>query len=294
MPFEVAGDQAEGLRRMLARSAARVVTVASARAGMGATSTVVNLAATLALAGHDVLVLDENLSSGNVANTLGLKPRYDLLNAVRGDKSLGDVILQSPQGVKVLPAARAIAALPQLMKPELARMQASLAQVSRNVDVVLVDTAAGEACSVSAGLAPGQALVVVLNATAAAITESYALIKRLTAEGGRNRFEIVVNKARNEAEARKIFGNIALVAHRHLRAHVEYSGYIPLDGKLKHATQLRRPVVEAYPAAVATEAFSGLASRLMASGGGREAQGLSGIMHRLMRQARSTNLAYAN
>ncbi|HDR9708206.1 TPA: MinD/ParA family protein, partial [Burkholderia aenigmatica] len=50
-------DQAEGLRRLLAGRASRIVAVTGGPAGVGCTSTVVNLAAALASLGKDVLVV---------------------------------------------------------------------------------------------------------------------------------------------------------------------------------------------------------------------------------------------
>ena len=91
-------DQATGLRKLLARTSAQVITVIGARDGLGATSIVTNLAALFAHAGKDVLVLDENLSPDNVANTLAMRPRYDLLHAARGDKTWQDVLLQGLGG----------------------------------------------------------------------------------------------------------------------------------------------------------------------------------------------------
>ena len=279
-------DQAEGLRRLLVQASARVVTVASARTGLGATSLVVNLATALAQTGKDVLVLDESLTYDNVGNMLALKPRYDLLNVVRRDKSLREIML----------VARAIQALPQLSPPERERLLECLAEASHGIDVVLVDAAATEERYISASLAPDQPLLVVLNTTASAITESYALIKRMAMQDGRQSFEIVVNKARDEQEAQVVFANVAQVARRHLHVRVEYLGYIPLDEKLKRATQLCRPVVDAFPTASAARAFGELGRNLMLlpAAGNEGAGSLSDVVQRLMRQARSPNMAYAN
>jgi flagellar biosynthesis protein FlhG len=289
-------DQAEGLRRLLVRASARVVTVAGARAGLGVTSMVVNLASALTRAGKDVLVLDENHSCDNVANMLALKPRYDLLNAVRGDKALAHVMLRTPQGVCVLPVGRAITALPQLSLRERERLLECLAEASHGMDIVLVDATANDARYISSSLAPDQPLVVVVNATASAITESYALIKRMAKQDGRQSFEIAVNKARDEQEARAVFGNVAQVAHRHLQVRVQYLGHIPADETLRRATQLGRPVVEAYPAGCAARAFDELGRSLMLlpAAGTEGPQGLSEVVQRLMRQARSPNMAFAN
>jgi flagellar biosynthesis protein FlhG len=292
---EFASDQAEGLRRLLVRTSARIVTMAGGAPGAGGTSLVTNLAAALVRAGKDVLVLDENLSHNNVANTLGLKPRYDLLNAVWRDKSLQEVMLRAGQGLRVLPMARAMQALPQLSPLEYERLLECLAMASSGIDAVLVDAAVGEGRHVSSSLIADQPLVVVLNATASSITEGYMLIKRMAVQEGRRNFWVVVNKVQDEGEAQTVFGNMAQVARRHLQVSVQYLGHVPLDDKLKRATQLDRPVVDVFPGSRAARAFDELGRSLMmlraAEDGG---QGLSGMMQRLMRQVRSPNRVMAH
>ncbi|MCG0582395.1 AAA family ATPase, partial [Burkholderia cenocepacia] len=63
-------DQAEGLRRLLAGRASRIVAVTGGPAGVGCTSTVVNLAAALASLGKDVLVVDERADVHSASATL--------------------------------------------------------------------------------------------------------------------------------------------------------------------------------------------------------------------------------
>lgn len=283
-------DQAAGLRRLLARSSARVVTVVGARDGLGATSIVVNLAAVLGSSGKDVLVLDENLSHDNVANTLALKVRHDLLNVARGEVTWQDVILRGSQGVRVLPVARAIQNLPKLDEMQRERLLESLSAAAKDMDVVLVDAArAGH--SVCASLSGDEPLLLVLNATSSGITESYTLLKQMAMHNGRQAFDIVVNKVDSEREALAVFDNMAGVARRHLQVHLEYLGHIPVDEKLKRATQLGRPVTEAFPAAPASYAMREVAQGLLrapaAADDGHDV--LGSVMQRLMRQARPTN-----
>lgn len=293
-------DQAEGLRRLLVRGSTRVVPVAAARTSFGATSVVVNMATALAQAGKDVLVLDENLTHDNVGNMLALRPRHDLLNAVRRDKPWRDIILHTQQGVRILPVARAIHALPKLTLPERNRLLECMAEASNGVDMVLVDTAAWDernntcASLFSAGLAPDQPLLLVLNATPSAITGSYAMIKRMAMQDGRRSFEVVVNKVRDEQEARVVFGNVAQVARQHLHVRVEYLGYIPSDEKLKRATQLCRPVVDAFPSTPAALAFGELGRNLMLlpTAAREDVGGLTDVMQRLMRHTRSPDMAF--
>lgn len=280
-------DQAEGLRRLLLPPSMRVVTVLGARNGLGATSVVVNLAAALARAGREVLVLDENLTHDNVANTLALKPRYDLMNAVRGDKSWHEVMLQATSGVHVLPVARAMQALSVLGEAERERLLECLNAATEGMNVVLVDAAA-DGQSVCASLSGDTPLLLVLNPTASGITESYALLKQMAAHNGRQAFDIVVNKARNEEEARAVFNNMAQVAQRHLQVRLAYLGNIPQDEKLKRSTQLCRPIMEVFPDAPASRALGELARNLMllpaVESDGSNA--LTLVMQRMLRQTR--------
>ncbi|MDP2805722.1 MAG: cellulose synthase operon protein YhjQ/BcsQ [Gallionellaceae bacterium] len=286
MRFDPLIDQADGLRRMLARSNARVVTVVGARSGLGATSVVLNLASAWAWSGKEVLILDEHLTTNNVANSLALKPRYDLLNVVRGDKTLHQVMLRAGDGVKVLPVARATIALPKLDEVERERFSSTLTHAARGMDVVLVDASARAFSSVSTSLSGDEPMLLVLTGTASGITESYSMLKQMTRQNGRQVFDIVVNKVKNEAEARAIFDNMALLAERNLQVQLVYMGYIPVDEKLQRATQLCRPVMEAFPRSPCAIAFNELAQNLVQVKSDLDAEevGLANIMQRLMRQ----------
>jgi flagellar biosynthesis protein FlhG len=295
MLLDTFNDQAEGLRRLLVRTSARVVTVVGARSGLGATSVVVNLASAWANSGKDVLILDEHLTQNNVANTLALKPRYDLLNVIRGEKTLREVMLRGSGGVQILPVARAMQALPKLGESEREKLLEVLTQASRGMDVVLVDASAREGQSVSANLSGDEPLMLVVNATASGITESYAMLKQMALHNGRQSFDIVLNKVGSEREARAIFDNMAQVAQRNLQVRLAYMGYIPVDEKLKRATQLCRPVTEAFPAAPGAVAFGELAHNLLRanSAADEELSGLTRVMQRLIRQARPMNVVSA-
>jgi flagellar biosynthesis protein FlhG len=157
--------------------------------------------------------------------------------------------------------------------------------------VVLVDAAAREGHSVCASLSGDEPLILVLNATANGITESYAMIKQMALTNGRKNFDIVLNKVNNEQEAMKIFGNIEQVAWQNLQVSLEYMGYIPADEKLKRATLLCRSVVEAFPGTPSAIKLVELAENLFQSKNvlDEDVSGLTKVMQRLIRQTRSIN-----
>jgi flagellar biosynthesis protein FlhG len=281
-----ADDQAEGLRRMLVCNQTQVITLVAGKGGMGRTSVTLNLAAAMGGAGRDVLVLDENPAPHNLADSLGLFARFDLLDVIQGKCQLEDAVLRG-KGYAILPIARLMRALEKLNPVEQHCLESALAEASSGVDVMLVDAAmlAGHA-AVSSSLASGVRLLVVMDATASGITESYSLIKRLALENARLRFEVVVNKVSNEQMARLVFGNMEKVARNNLAARLEYLGYIPLDDKLKRATQLDRSVVDAYPSAVSAQACMALSQSVLQMTMQHDEMegGISQMMKNLIRQ----------
>lgn len=257
---------------------------------------VVNLAAALERSGKRVLVLDENPPPRNAAAILVPASRRDLLDAARHGRIWREAATHPRQGVRVLPVARALRSLPLLPAAEREGVLGCLAEASRATDIVLVDAAPCESASpVSAAFAPGQPLLLVLNATAAAITGSYALIKRLAADEKRREFLVAVNRARDGRDAQTVFRNVEQVARLRLRVRVEYLGFIPVDEKLERAAQLRRPVADVFPAAPSAFAFEeiGRSLMLLPDAGDKEAASLPDMVQRLMGRTPSTDIALA-
>lgn len=256
-------DQAEGLRRLLVSNQTRVITVVAGKSGVGRTSMAINLAAALARSGKDVLVLDENHAPNNLLDSLGLFARHDLLDVAQGKCKPREAVL-SAKGFSVLPTARAMYALAKLKQAEQLRLENALTEVSAGMDVMLVDAAmlVGQA-AVSSSMASGATLLVVVDATASGITESYALIKKLALENACLQFEIVVNKVVDAQAAKTVFENMAKVARRNLAARLGYLGYIPHDDRLQRATQLGRSVVDAFPTAVSAKSYLELSQSLL-------------------------------
>ena len=279
-------DQAEGLRRLLGGNAASIITVASATAGVGKTTAVINAAVALARAGREVLILDESPSRCNVAGTLGIDARYDLLHVMNRERTLAQVLVTGPEGVSVLPAARGVGRLAGLDRNAQERLIGCFRDLSRPIDMVLVDAAGGGSKALPVSVA-AQDVMLVLSGTSASITENYALIKTMNSQYARRHFRILLNKVRPERAARTIFANMAHAARRYLAVSLEYIGCIPPDERLQRATALCASVVEAFPAAPSAAGFRRLA-REMTRASGREGpeQSIENFMQRLIQSSR--------
>ena len=259
---EFRGDQAAGLRRLLGRPSLRIVTFAAGSIGVGKSVAVANLAASLARQGREVLVVDENTEDG-IAAYYGVLARYDLQQVIDREKSLSEVILPVAPGIRVLPVARVVRHLARLSDAEQRILLGCLNEIGPPADVLLVDASLDHPLGFSPlGLAAHETVIVV-SPSSAAITEAYALIKKVSLGYARQDFHILVNKARAAREARAIYDNIARVTGSRGLARLDYAGYVPVDEHLRQASRLCQPVSALFPDSPAAKAYQTVANDLL-------------------------------
>lgn len=262
--METSLDQAEGLRRMRARKSVKVIAVASGKGGVGKTNIAVNLAVALAQKGAKPLLLDADLGLGNVDILLGLSPRYNLSHVISGEKTMEQVLVDGPQGIRVLPAASGIAHMAVLGSQAQAGLIQAVSHLDIDVDYLLIDLAAGIAGDVLTFSRAAQEVIVVVSNEPASITDAYALIKVLSRDHGVRRFRVLPNMVRDQHEGQSLFQRVATVADRYLDVSLEMVGTIPLDPALRSAVRAQRAVVELYPDSPAARALRALATMVRA------------------------------
>lgn len=227
-------DQAAGLRKLFAGARGPVTIAFAGAAGRGAL--LAGVARGLAAAGKEVVVIDENPGAQGAASAFGLRPRFDLLQAVNRDVSTAQVLLRAETAIRLLPAARAAARSARLDAMERQALDEWLRRLQKQVDFALVDTA--EPGGTDVPLLTPQRIVIVLTPEAASITEAYTQMKRLAARPERRRFGVVIRNAAGRAEGGRVFENLRGAARRHLGAEIELLGCAgPEDGDAQRLGQ---------------------------------------------------------
>jgi flagellar biosynthesis protein FlhG len=252
-------DQAEGLRRMLAGPRPRIVTCLCATPEDDKGAMLVNLGASLARAGNDVLIVDACQRDYGVAQRLGLARGAGLLGVARQECALNEVIHAAPQGFNVARMQRGAGA------DEARRLAKSFDVLVRQTGIVIVDAEFGADDSFPGPVMASAEIVVQVGTSAASITAAYSLIKRLSQTLGRRPFGILVTGA-TEAEAKVVYDNMCSAASRYLAVNLTSMGSVPADEYLQRAARLGRAVVDAFPLAGASVAFRRLAGRFALSG----------------------------
>ncbi|AJC44668.1 MULTISPECIES: P-loop NTPase [Xanthomonas] len=240
----------------------RTIAVTGGKGGVGKTNISVNLSMALADMGKRTLLLDADLGLANVDVLLGLTPKFTVADLVAGRCTLEEVLIDMPNGLMVVPAAsgrRYMAELPPAQHVGLVNV---FSELQRELDVMIVDTAAGITDSVLTFCQAAQDAVVVVCDEPASITDAYALIKVLSRERGVDRVQIVANMVRDLNEGRLLYDKLSRVCEKFLGdVSLNYLGCVPQDDWLRLSVQRQQPVVKAYPSSPSAQAISEIARR---------------------------------
>lgn len=244
------------------RKPVRVIAIASGKGGVGKTNVSVNLGVSLSKMGNRVLLMDADMGLANVDIMLGLQTEYNLSHVLDGEKTLREVMVDAPGGLKIIPAASGVKRMAQLTPMENAGIINAFSELDGILDVLLIDTAAGIADSVVSFCRAAQEVVVVVTDEPASMTDAYALIKVLSREYSLTKFQLLANMTRSEKHGRMLYEKFSQVCEQFLDVSIDYLGTVPFDHDLREAIQKQSPVTIAKPMSEAAQSFRGMAQKI--------------------------------
>ena len=237
----------------------QVIAVTSGKGGVGKTNVSANLATAMVANGKKVILLDADMGLANIDVMLGLKPKYNLSDVISGEKSLQEVMVTTPTGLQIIPAASGIKLMTELSPMQHAGLIRAFSDITTDLDALLVDTAAGISDTVISFCQASQEIIVVVCDEPTSIVDSFALIKVLSRDHGVSHFHILSNMTQSNQEGRELFMKLLNVADKYLDITTSYLGTIPYDDCLRKAVKKQKVVVEAFPRSRSSVAFKNLA-----------------------------------
>ncbi|WP_371921487.1 flagellar synthesis regulator FleN [Pseudomonas sp. C27(2019)] len=241
----------------------QVIAVTGGKGGVGKTNVSVNLALALADLGRKVVLLDADFGLANVDVLLGLQPTHNLADVMDGKCDLRDVLLAGPGGVRIVPASSGTQSMVEMTPMQHAGLIQAFSELGDNIDVLVIDTAAGIGDSVTSFVQAAQEVVMVVCDEPTSITDAYALLKLLNRNHGMTRFRVLANMAHSPQEGRNLFNKLVKVTERFLDdVTLQYLGAVPYDEMVRKAVQKQRAVYDAYPRAKSSLAFKGMAQKI--------------------------------
>lgn len=250
-------DQAQNLRNIIKMQNqrvienSRVIAVTSGKGGVGKSSTSVNIALQFQRQGKRVVIFDADFGLANVEVMFGVIPQYNLGDFMFKGKELKDIITPGPEGVGFISGGSGIARLVNLDKDQIKRLASRLAELEEYADVIIIDTGAGVSNSVMEFLVTSPETILVTTPEPASITDSYALLKSLSAnedfEADRCHIKLMANKVDSDKEGQALYEKLNAVSSRFLNIELEYLGAVPFDRSVTKAVMNQKPVSVMYP-----------------------------------------------
>lgn len=276
-------DQAEVLRKMVetkGNTLSRIIAVTSGKGGVGKTNISVNLSLCLARQGYKVALLDADLGLANADIVLGVNPPYTLANVLREEKTIHDIMLDGPLGLKILAGGSGFYELANLSQWRLDLFIKELETIDFEFDFIIVDTGGGIHRNVLSFVLAVEEILVVTTPEPTAITDAYGMIKVIKQKNPQATVQIAVNMVKNPKEAELVCHKLNTVLRQFLNTEVDYAGYVIFDHNVGRSVSLQQPLLLKYPVSAASRSIERIAHYLLGVDK-QKPKGIKGLLGRM-------------
>ncbi len=239
------------------------ISIVSGKGGVGKTNLSLNLGYALSRLHHSALIMDADLGLANMDVLLGISPQKNIQDIITQDIPPEDVVVAINElGLDLLPAASGIAELVELDEDVQSLLLHKLQSLFHDYDYLLLDLGAGISPTVLSFAAMSQERLVILTPEPTSLTDSYALIKILAAEHGVKNFQVIVNMAASQQEARQTFERLYAACEHFLKIKIQFLGLVHHDKTVTESVRKQEPLIKWAPNSRAAQDIMSLAKSL--------------------------------
>ncbi|ERJ95282.1 MinD/ParA family protein [Selenomonas sp. oral taxon 892] len=261
----------------------RVIAITSGKGGVGKTNIAVNLAIALRNRGHRVLVIDADLGMANVDILLGATSRKHLLDLIRPEVSLEDVIVETQHGLQYISGGSGIEKALEYDHAEKVLLQQKLADCAARADIILVDTGAGLGRNVMDFILAADEVLLVTTPEPTSLTDAYAVMKAYSIYASQKNLRLIINRVYEVKESREVAQKLQRAAEKFLHMPVDCLGYVFEDTSVTKAVRRQTPLLNAEPNTAAARCIDALAEALITGNEMHVKRGWKGFLQQIFK-----------
>ena len=242
------------------------IAVMSGKGGVGKSNLALNIGCAIAAKNKATLLMDCDLGLANLDVLLNISTHGNLQDVILNDRQVKEIIISLTDtgtgAFDILPAASGV--------PELAEMDSDVRNMLLRrlepelgaYDYVILDLGAGIHQTVQSFAAMSAVRIIVMTPEPTSLTDSYALIKVLSANLGIKDFLVIVNEIENKKDEKESFQKLEMACAKFLNINPVLLGSVRLDPKLPEAVRKQTPLLRIFPNSPAALDIIELANRL--------------------------------
>ncbi|MEN6348068.1 MAG: MinD/ParA family protein [Syntrophomonas sp.] len=259
-------DQADRLREMaftvkqqieaeisMELKKSRVVVISSGKGGVGKSTLALNIAINLCTRGKKVILMDADLGLANLDVMLGLVAKYNLYHMIQERKTLKDITVSGPEGLKIIPGGSGISELANLNDDQLRRILVELRRLDGEYDYMIIDTGAGISKNVVAFLLAADDVIVITTPEPTSITDAYSIVKSVTKDSFPGNLYLVVNRVTDNSEGIMVAEKFKLVCEKFLSCEIKPLGHIVNEPLIGEGIRRQQAFVQIFPKSLAAK-----------------------------------------
>lgn len=243
----------------------KTIAIASGKGGVGKTNVAANLAIAMNKLGKKVMLMDSDFGLSNIEVLLHISPRYHMQHLLSDELSLKDILVEGPEGIKIISAGHGLLELTALTEFQRLKLLQAFDAYAGDIDVLLIDTASGISENVAFFCSAAQEIIIVTSPERMSIADAAALVKVLYSRYQEKQFHVLVNLAKNAEDALEVFRRLSLETEQFQSISLDYLGYLPLDESVLAAVRAQRAFVDLYPRCAASRRVIGIGKKILNS-----------------------------
>ncbi len=215
----------------------KFIALVSGKGGVGKTTTTISLGQALHNLGKDVIVVDGNLVTPNIATHLGIpNPQSTLNKFLRKEKSLKDIIQTHESGLRIIPSSPSYT---EFQKTNIGQLNKLFNQLENVADIILIDAPSGLGYDVEQILKNCDEALIIANPTLPSVMDALKTVQ--LAQAHENTITgVILNMVHNDRHELKQQQVEEILGHQVIAK-------IPFHKKVRRALHQGSPLPTLFP-----------------------------------------------